>query len=264
MIFVRFRDQVTVLHLPIIKVWLSPAGPPALNLAAMVHRYVRPFTKHDSQHALQYVACMCLSADQTDGVGKEQVEYAWSEVRKIIVLAEGAGWDELVGGLRPDGTRFVSFSDSILKCNLTCDQSGAIEQISSLLLLKDAEDYNEKIVRAAAGMCERERRTLEAIKLYNISGAYQTVAACLAQALGDCVSQPDGGGEEGQKVESTAREIYYHYSRLNRAADEKGMLLRCCCGFARPWPRKSLGDSKLHWRLSSRQTWSPSKATLQG
>lgn len=135
-------------------------------------------------------------------------------MRKIIVLAEGAGWDELVGGLRPDGTRF----------------SGAIEQISSLLLLKDAEDYNEKIVRAAAGMCERERRTLEAIKLYNISGAYQTVAACLAQALGDCVSQPDGGGEEGQKVESTAREIYYHYSRLNRAAgrerDAVAMLLR--------------------------------------
>ena len=68
---------------------------------------MRPFTKHDAQHALQYVACICLSADQSDGVGKEQVDYAWVEVRKIIVLAEGVGWDELVGGLRPDGTRFV-------------------------------------------------------------------------------------------------------------------------------------------------------------
>lgn len=79
-------------------------------------------------------------------------------------------------------------------------------------------------------MCERERRTLEAIKLYNISGAYQTVVACLAQALGDFVSQLDSGGEEGQKMEATAREIYYHYSRLNRAAgqerDAVAMLLR--------------------------------------
>ena len=92
----------------ITQVCLSDTSPPALNFAALIHKYVRPFTKLDSQHALQYVACICLSADQGDGVGKEQVEYAWSEIRKIIVLAEGAGWDELVGGLRPDGTRYVS------------------------------------------------------------------------------------------------------------------------------------------------------------
>lgn len=109
-------------------------------------------------------------------------------------------------------------------------QAGSIEQMASLLMLKDGSDYNDKIVRAAAGMCERERRTLEAIKLYNISGAYDTVIACLAQALGEYVSQPDGGGEDGKKIESTAREIYYHYSRLNRAAgrerDAVYMLLR--------------------------------------
>ena len=38
------------------------------------------------------------------------------------------------------------------------------------------------------------------------------------------------GGDDGQKIESTAREIYYHYSRLNRAAgkerDAVYMLLR--------------------------------------
>lgn len=70
-------------------------------------------------------------------------------------------------------------------------------------------------------MCERERRTLEAIKLYNIAGAHQTVITCLAQALGEVVAQPDGGGEEGRRVEATAREIYYHYARLNRAASKE-------------------------------------------
>lgn len=71
---------------------------------------------------------------------------------------------------------------------------------------------------ASASLCQRERRTLEAIKLYNIAGDFETVVACLAQALGECVSQPDAGGEEGKKIEITAREISHHYTRLNRAA----------------------------------------------
>lgn len=63
----------------------------------------------DAKEALQYVSCVCLSADQPAGVGKEQVESAWELVRRIIVLANtGAAWEELVGGFRPDGTRFVS------------------------------------------------------------------------------------------------------------------------------------------------------------
>lgn len=63
----------------------------------------------DAKEALQYVYCVCLAADQGDGVGKEQVENAWELVRRIIVLANtGAAWEELVGGFRPDGTRFVS------------------------------------------------------------------------------------------------------------------------------------------------------------
>lgn len=63
----------------------------------------------DAKEALQYVYCVCLCADQPGGVGKEQVENAWELVRRIIVLANtGAAWEELVGGFRPDGTRFVS------------------------------------------------------------------------------------------------------------------------------------------------------------
>ena len=62
----------------------------------------------DAREALQYVYCVPLSADQPGGVGKEQVEAAWELVRRIIVLANtGAAWEELVGGFRPDGTRFV-------------------------------------------------------------------------------------------------------------------------------------------------------------
>jgi nuclear pore complex protein Nup93 len=61
----------------------------------------------DAREALQYVYCACLCADQP-GAGNEQVEGAWELVRRIVVLANpGAAWEELVGGFRADGTRFV-------------------------------------------------------------------------------------------------------------------------------------------------------------
>lgn len=87
---------------------LSPTSPPALSLSTLIWRYVRTFVKMDAREALQYVYCVTLSADQGGGVGKEQLEAAWELVRRIIVLANtGAAWEELVGGFRPDGTRFV-------------------------------------------------------------------------------------------------------------------------------------------------------------
>lgn len=62
----------------------------------------------DGKEALQYVYTVTLSADQP-GVGEEQVEQAWEMVRRIITLANaGPAWDELVGGFRTDGNKFVS------------------------------------------------------------------------------------------------------------------------------------------------------------
>lgn len=91
-------------------VTLSPLGPPALSLSTLIWRYVRQFVKMDAKEALQYVYCVCLSADQGNGVGKENLESAWELVRRIIVLAHsGPAWEELVGGIRPDGTKFVRF-----------------------------------------------------------------------------------------------------------------------------------------------------------
>lgn len=67
----------------------------------------------DAKEALQYVYCVCLTSDQGDSVGNEQVENAWELVRRIIVLANsGPAWEELVGGFRPDGTRFVRHNQS--------------------------------------------------------------------------------------------------------------------------------------------------------
>jgi nuclear pore complex protein Nup93 len=71
----------------------------------------------EPQIALQYVYCLCLSADQ-GSAGKEQVEIAWELTRRVILMAEvGGGWADLVGGYRADGTRFVSLNT---KPNQSC------------------------------------------------------------------------------------------------------------------------------------------------
>ncbi|OJT04938.1 Meiotically up-regulated gene 87 protein [Trametes pubescens] len=180
---------------------LSNASPPALSLSTLVWRYIRQFVKMDAREALQYVYCVCLSADQPGGVGKEQVENAWELVRRIIVLANtGQAWEELVGGFRPDGTRF----------------SGAIEQNAPLLKLDDTREYNEHILNRAAKSSEEADRIPEAIKLYNLAGDYTTVISVLAQALGNTLAQPSVD-EKARTVERTAADVLRHYERTNRA-----------------------------------------------
>ncbi|KAF9818485.1 hypothetical protein IEO21_02723 [Rhodonia placenta] len=180
---------------------LAPASPPALGFSTIMWRYIRQFVKMDAREALQYVYCVCLNADQGNGVGREQVESAWDLVRRIIVLANtGTAWEELVGGFRPDGSRF----------------SGIIEQGAELLKLDNLKDYNEQILIRAAKNSEQNDRIPEAIKLYNLAGDYTTVIACLAQALGNTISQPSGD-EKTRAIERTAAEIVRHYEKTNSA-----------------------------------------------
>ncbi|KAF5377189.1 hypothetical protein D9615_006450 [Tricholomella constricta] len=180
---------------------LSPASPPALSISTLIWRYVRQFVKMDAKEALQYVYCICLAADQGE-VGKEQVENAWEQVRRIIVLGNGGpGWEELVGGYRPDGSRF----------------GGVIEQGASLLHLKDSKQFNEQILTRAAKHSEENDRIAEAIKLYNLAGDYSTVVSCLAQALSNTIYKPSPE-EKDRALEKTAIDIIRHYERTNRAA----------------------------------------------
>ncbi|EGO19481.1 hypothetical protein SERLADRAFT_453453 [Serpula lacrymans var. lacrymans S7.9] len=181
---------------------LSPINPPALSLSTLIWRYVRQFVKMDAKEALQYVYCVCLTADQSGGVGKENLESAWELVRRILVLAHsGPVWEDLVGGFRPDGTRF----------------SGVVEQGAALLHLQNNAQYREHILIRTAKNSEENDRIPEAIKLYNLAGDYSTVTACLAQALGNTLAALSGEGEKSREIERTAMEILKHYERNNRA-----------------------------------------------
>lgn len=204
--------------IPLCSVSILPGSPPALSFSTLIWRYVRQFVKLDAKEALQYVCTVCLSADQGE-VGKEQVEIAWELVRRIIVLAKsGPAWEELVGGFRADGSRFVrwicrSVSESDF---FFSSQSGVIEQGAPLLCLTDNKQYSEHILVRAARHSEEDDRIAEAIKLYNLADDYSTVVACLAATLGNTIAQP-GPDEKSRGIERTASEILRHYERTNRA-----------------------------------------------
>ncbi|KIJ45082.1 hypothetical protein M422DRAFT_46895 [Sphaerobolus stellatus SS14] len=181
---------------------------PSLNFALIIARYIRQFIRSDPKEAIQYVYCVCISADQP-GVGQEQVETAWDLCRKVIVGAEkSGGWEELVGGFRPDGLKFV---------RKLSDFNGELERGLPLLKL-DIAKYHEIILLPAARQSEREKHINEAIKLYNLADAHDTVIACLARALSDMIDEPDDGGAAGMELAQTAKDILRHYERTNRGA----------------------------------------------
>ncbi|TCD61186.1 hypothetical protein EIP91_008811 [Steccherinum ochraceum] len=165
-------------------------APPALSLPNLIWRYIRQFVKMDAKEALQYVSCVPLSADQGQGVGKEQVENTWELVRRVIVLANGGpAWEELVGGFRADATRF----------------SGLIEQFAPLLKLQ-GKDYSENILIRAAQHSEESDRLPEAIKLYNLAGGRLHHRRLVSPA---------------RSIERIAADILRHYERTNRAVGKE-------------------------------------------
>ncbi|KAJ3760991.1 nucleoporin-interacting protein NIC96 [Lentinula raphanica] len=197
---------------------------PSINLHTLIWRYIRQFVKMDAKEGLQYVYILPLSADQPSppGVGDEQLEAAWELVRRIIVMANGGPmWEELVGGVRGDGTRFPG----VIPAHLPLLRLSPPTSLGTF-------DYKSQILLPTASSLLSNDRLPEAIKLYDLAGEYDTVVGCLAQALGNLVASGSttlsfgsGGGmawsagdqqERAKELERTAREILTVYERLGR------------------------------------------------
>ncbi|KAJ4492800.1 Nup93/Nic96-domain-containing protein [Lentinula edodes] len=217
---------------------------PSLALHTLIWRYIRQFVKMDAKEGLQYVYILPLSADQPSppGVGREQLEAAWELVRRIIVMANGGPmWEELVGGVRGDGTRFPGVIPThlpLLRLSLSSSSNTypspqALSSSSSFgPPTLQTSDYKSQILLPTASSLLSNDRLTEAIKLYDLAGEYDTVVGCLAQALGNLVtsgSTTSGLGAGGmtwsatgdqqdrtKELEKTAREILTVYERLGR------------------------------------------------
>ncbi|KAG1838217.1 Nup93/Nic96-domain-containing protein, partial [Suillus subalutaceus] len=139
-------------------------------LPMLIWRYVRQFVKMDAKEALQ-----------------ENVETAWELVRRIIVLTHsGPAWEELVGGFRPDGTRFRVIEQGVALLHL---------QKHRLVQRTDPRSRDQAL---------------------QPRWGFGTVISCLSLALGNTLAQPAGETEKGKIIERTAVEILRHYERTNR------------------------------------------------
>ncbi|KAJ3743422.1 nucleoporin-interacting protein NIC96 [Lentinula detonsa] len=216
---------------------------PSLALHTLIWRYIRQFVKMDAKEGLQYVYILPLSADQPSppGVGHEQLEAAWELVRRIIVMANGGPmWEELVGGVKGDGTRFPGVLPThlpLLRLSPSHDSYPSTQSLSSSSSLRPTSlqtfDYKSQILLPTASSLLSNDRLPDAIKLYDLAGEYDTVVGCLAQALGNLVASGGttlsfgaGGGtawsaagdqqDRAKELEKTAREILTVYERLGR------------------------------------------------
>ncbi|KAJ4471638.1 Nup93/Nic96-domain-containing protein [Lentinula lateritia] len=195
--------------------------------------YIRQFVKIDAKEGLQYVHILPLSADHSPpGVGCKQLEVAWELVKRITVMAnEGPMWEELVGGVRGDGTRFMSgFFPGVIPTHLPLLLPFSLSSFGPPTL--QTSDYKSQILLPTMSSLLSNSHLTKAIKLYELAGEYDTVVSCLAQALGNLVtsgSMTSGLGAEGmtwsatgdqqdrtKELEKTAREILTVYKRLGR------------------------------------------------
>lgn len=90
-----------------------PGRAVSLNFALLINRYIRQFQKSDPEEALQYAYCVALGADRVTAsqqqkiVSNDQLDLAREIVIRTIAETDGK-WPTLIGGMREDGTRFVS------------------------------------------------------------------------------------------------------------------------------------------------------------
>jgi len=177
-----------------------PSSIPSLALPTLIWRYIRQFVKMDPKEALQYVYILPLSSDSTSPVGQEQLEAAWELVRRIIVLGNSGpstnangntnsvlAWEELVGGVRPDGTRFSGVLQNHLPLLHLSPSSPSSNFPSSVTPSSQTHSYTTTILNSTASLLLSNDRLPEAIEVYDLAGEYDLVVGCLADALGRVV-----------------------------------------------------------------------------
>lgn len=79
---------------------------PAINFARMIYRYTRSFAQTDTEEALNYVYLICLNADLSGNIGKDQVSLCHDFIRELVM--DTRKYSQLLGDVRNDGTKIVS------------------------------------------------------------------------------------------------------------------------------------------------------------
>ncbi|TIA94364.1 hypothetical protein E3P81_00121 [Wallemia ichthyophaga] len=174
-------------------------GQPTLDFARMIQRYTRIFAKTDPCEALQYLYLICLNSDAPTPVNKQQIALCHAYIKDLVL--ETRAYTELVGEIKPDGTKL----------------QGMIEKDLSLISLDNQRDFLVNIVKASAHKAELEKRTRDAILLYNLSEEYNKVILVLCHELGlSLYSNPNDRSQD--ELFELSNNILSHYKRDARIA----------------------------------------------
>lgn len=119
----------------------------------------------------------------------------------------------------------VDYSKEEIHTNICLIQGGSLDLNLPLLQLGSVQEYYDVILKQAADLCEASRKRIDAINLYNLAGDRETAMTCLARMLGELLSEPGGGGVEGQELEKLARDIIRSQSaRGERSKDTQNVI----------------------------------------
>ncbi|TIC03273.1 NIC-domain-containing protein [Wallemia mellicola] len=173
-------------------------GQPALDFARIIHRYTRIFARSDPQEALQYLYLICLNSDAPQPISRQQIALCHAYIKDLVL--ETRSYAHLLGEVKPDGTK----------------TQGLIERDLKLIKLDDERDYLLNIVKSAASRAELEKRTKDAILLYNLAEEYDVVVTVLCRELGASLSV--NPAPQNDDIFDLARGILDHYKRDARIA----------------------------------------------
>ncbi|KAL2265651.1 hypothetical protein VTJ83DRAFT_6751 [Remersonia thermophila] len=145
---------------------------PQINFARMLGYYTRDFRAANPAAAVDYLALICLNADDAGGPQQQQQQAALCHEALRELVLESREYSRLIGDIRPDGTRI----------------RGVIEERGPLIALGHEDDFMRAITLQAAGFAEDNGRTTDAVLLYHLAEDYDAVVSIVSRALSEAVS----------------------------------------------------------------------------
>jgi hypothetical protein len=147
---------------------MSTRNQAQINFGRMIGYYTRDFRAANVEHAVDYLALICLNGD--DAGGEAHVNLCHEALRELVL--ETREFSKLIGDIRPDGHRI----------------RGVIEERSPLIALGKDQTFMVTITQQAAAFADEGGRTTDAVLLYHLAEDYDRVVTILNRALGEAIS----------------------------------------------------------------------------
>lgn len=162
------RPITNVLQLQSELLYMNKFEQSELNFARLMGFYTRDFRRSDPVDAVEYLVLISLNKNLSDG--KEHLKMCHEALKELVL--ETREFSKLLGDIRQDGSR----------------NPGAIERKMDLIDLPNIEEYLHGISEQAAMKAEEDGRITDAVLLYQLSEACDTVVNIINKSLGELLA----------------------------------------------------------------------------